>query len=395
NVIQQKKINANLEETSKLYFNYFERDWWRELDMFVSAADFESGNYAEIPAADVPFTNDLIRVGNGQANFGILREFGVGGVEHQYKWMHAMGDSEGALNVGGRFHFERFQDNAGSGDSPDAREGIFYRANNYETYSFSAFAYDEIKFENLIISPGVRVEIFEQEMVNRLNNSALYDKTTVAVLPGIGVNYGYKSFNFFGGLHRGMTPPSNGTLLTLNFGDTDSTDFAGQQVKAETSWNAELGARTNNKYISGEVAFFHLTIDDMIAAGRGTAFTNLGNVTSTGIEGNVTFKTSSLNEWLPDLFCTYTFLQTRINDGVLQFSALSDTIIPDVSGNELPYAPNHNLIIGLAWSYKDVVDLLVTYRHVSRSFSDYENIAFTSNRGDTGPIPAVDLFNAS
>ena len=396
NIIQQRKIKSNLEENTKLYFNYFDRDWWREHDMFTSAADYADGDYNEIPLSETPNVSDLIRVGNGQSNFGILRTFIVGGLEHQYLLKHKFNDSlSGAFNFGGRIHFERFIDNAGTGSAPDARTGTYYRANNYETYAYSFFAKEEFNFGSFILSPGFRVECFEQEMVNRLNMNRLYDATTLTFLPGVGFNYRMKSWNFFGGIHRGMTPPSNGTLLTLNFGETDSTDFEGLQLKSETSINYEIGIRHNSKILNGEITGFYMNIEDMIAAARGTAFTNLGMVSSLGFEGAVQLTLSNLNPWLPDLFSNYTFLQTEVHDGILTYSAISDTIIPDVSGNQLPYAPNHNLLVGFNYRIKKVVEIMFNYKYVSKCFSDYENIDYSFNRGDTGPIPAYWLFNGS
>jgi Fe(3+) dicitrate transport protein len=396
NIIQQRELKSNWEENTKVYFNYFDRDWWREHDMFASASDYEDGSYNEIPLAETANVTDLIRVGNGQTNFGILRTFMVAGVEHQYLWKHNIGDSvKGSLNLGARVHFERFLDNAGTGDAPDARSGTYYRANNYETYAYSFFAREEFDFGDFKLSPGFRIECFEQEMVNRLNGNQLNDATTLTFLPGLGFNYKLKSSNFFGGIHRGMTPPSNGTLLMLNFGETDDSSFEDLQLKSETSVNYELGFRTTNKYINAEVVGFYMRIHDMIAAARGTAFTNLGMVTSMGAESAVKLKLSKANEWLPDLFCNYTYLMTEVYDGVLTASAINDTIVPDVSGNELPYAPNHNLILGLNYSIKGIVDLMFNYRYISKSFSDYENIDYAFNRGDTGPIPAYWLFNAS
>ncbi|MEM9023137.1 MAG: TonB-dependent receptor, partial [Bacteroidota bacterium] len=396
NVLQQRKISSNWEESSKLYFNYFDRDWWREYDIFVRASDFENGNLVEVPLAESAGVDDLIRVGGGQANFGILREFLVGGAEHQYLWDHGLGEeAKGRFHIGGRIHFERFEDNAGNGDSPDAREAELWRANNYETYAYSLFARESITVDDLTFHPGVRLEVFEQELVNRLNDNELSDATTVVVLPGLGISYRWKDYTFFGGIHRGMTPPSNGTLLTLDFGQTDSTDFDGLDLKAETSLNTEVGVRTNQAYFTAEVAGFHLRIQDMIAAARGTSFTNLDKVTSTGIESAVTLKLSNINPWLPDLFATYTLLETEVHNGTLRASAISDTTSPDVSGNELPYAPRHNLVAGLIFRFKDRFELMANYRYVSRSWSDFENINFRFNRGDTGPIPSYYLFNAS
>ena len=236
NIIQQRELKSNWEENTKVYFNYFDRDWWREHDMFASASDYEDGSYNEIPLAETANVTDLIRVGNGQTNFGILRTFMVAGVDHQYLWKHNIGDSvKGSLNLGARVHFERFLDNAGTGDAPDARSGTYYRANNYETYAYSFFAREEFDFGDFKLSPGFRIECFEQEMVNRLNGNQLNDATTLTFLPGLGFNYKLKSSNFFGGIHRGMTPPSNGTLLMLNFGETDDSSFEDLQLKSETT----------------------------------------------------------------------------------------------------------------------------------------------------------------
>ena len=339
---------------------------------------------------------DLIRVGGGESNFGILRTFAAAGIEHQYKWNHGLGEAgDGSLQVGVRAHFERFQDNAGNGSSPDARTGEFYRANNYETYAYSVFALEELRLDELIITPGVRLELFEQEMVNRLNGNKLNDATVFAILPGIGFNYQLEKVNIFGGLHRGMTPPSNGTLLTLNFGETDDSDFEGLELKPESSWNSEIGFRTNRKWVETEIALFRITIEDMIAAARGTSFINLGSINSQGVESSVRVKASYWSKYLPTLFMTYTYLDTEIESGILRFSALEGVENPDVSGNELPYAPRHNLIVGLNYSLLKKARLMINYRYVSRSYSDYENIEFISNRGDTGPIPAFWLFNTS
>ena len=396
NAIQQRIISKNLEENTKLYFNFFDRDWWRELDMFTSYSDYVSGNYTEVPLAESNNYSDLIRVGNGQTNFGILRRFYVAGLEHKLHWKQKFkGDFKGYLNFGGRIHFERFIDVAVSGNAPDARSGIPYRANNYETYAIALFAEEKFEIDDLSITIGLRLEAFEQEVINRLNNNALDDATTVAFLPGLGFNYQIKGFNVFGGIHRGMTPPSNSTLFMLNFGETDNTDYDGLKLKAETSLNNEIGVRYFGHLLDFEVAGFQINIRDMIAAARGTSFTNIDKVTSSGIETFLNLKFSEIKPWLPNVSSTYTYLKTDIENGVLARSAINDTISPNVSGNSLPYAPKHNLILGLGYSLKNTIDIDVNYRYVSRCYSDYENIDYAFNRGDTGPIPSYWLLNAT
>ena len=67
-------------------------------------------------------------------------------------------------------------------------------------------------------------------------------------------------------------------------------------------------------------------------------------------------------EWLPNFFGTYTYLTTEIHDGILSRSAINDSIVPDVSGNQLPYAPNHNLILGLTYNIKKAVEIMFNYK---------------------------------
>ena len=395
-VIQQKTLSKNWEENTKLYFNYFSRDWWREYDMFVSEQDYSNGNLTEIEVQNSAYVDDLIRVGNGSSNFGILRDFSVAGIDQQYLHKHEINDTIfGSLKIGARFHFERFKDHAVNGDSPVARNGVHYRANNYETYAYSFFIKEELTIGDFLLIPGVRAELFEQEMVNLINNNRYDDAIIFEILPGLGFNYKLNKVDVFGGVHKGMTPPSNGTLLTLNFGNTSGTDFDGLSLKSESSINSEFGIRTNQKGFSMEATIFNINIRDMIAAARGTQFTNLDQVTSRGIEIFSNLSTSELIEWLPDFFVSYTYLKTEIHNGELRFSALDGSVSPDVSGNELPYAPRHNLIIGSVINVKSKFSFMINHKYVSKSYSDYENIPYIHNRGDTGPIPAFWTLNTT
>ena len=110
--------------------------------------------------------------------------------------------------------------------APDSRDGIYFipavtneesptivgQSHHYETMAFSAFMSETIKMGALDLRPGIRFEAFEQERVDRLAGSLYLDKTTLAVLPGFGFITDLKSFNLFGGVHRGFTPPSSGAL---------------------------------------------------------------------------------------------------------------------------------------------------------------------------------------
>ena len=121
------------------------------------------------------------------------------------------------------------------------------------------------------------------------------------------MNYEFGRFNFFGGIHRGYTAPSSGALKVTNFGQ--NVDTGGLDLEPEKSWNMELGVRSWLPGIILETSGFFVKIEDLVAAGRGTAFKNLGKVDLSGVETAMTLGLSELVTILPDLNLSYTYLR--------------------------------------------------------------------------------------
>lgn len=407
-VIIHNRLNQNLNSVTKIYSSYFDRNWWREFDIFVKAEDFEKGKLEPVPWYS---RGDLVRTGNGKNNFGILRSFYTLGIKRNYQLYHNLLGSEAKMDFGGRIHWERFEDQKKIGSSPDAREGFMVvdtgkqkeiatfgkppifsaLAQNYETIAFSGYLLENWEpINNLNLSPGFRVEVFEQERIDRLAGNKYQDKTTAVILPGLGFNYNLKHFDIFGGVHRGFTPPSSGALKILNFG---SVKDQGIDLKAEKSWNYETGVRGYLDWVTFQITGFQLDIEDMVAAGRGTAFKNLGRVTNMGVENTLEFHLSEWNSILPDFHFIYTYLNTEVTQG--KISTYNSNSIIDISGNKLPYAPTHSFVTGLTENIRSWLNLRVDLKYTGKVYTDFENLETTSNRGDKGPIEPYYILNAS
>ncbi|MEM1041612.1 MAG: TonB-dependent receptor [Bacteroidota bacterium] len=415
--IYNRSLSADVSSLTRAYVSVFDRRWWRENDVFIRSADLDA--YNEDPSSVsfvAPFSidedSDVVRVGNGRDNFGILRTFYAAGVEHAYTWSHTLFGGESELEAGARLHVERFIDDRVLGDSPGAREGVYTqtdpdteeeivasnpsagvvaKAQNYETAAVALFASERLRFGALEVTPGLRLEVFEQERVDRLQGSILDDKTTVVLLPGLGLNYQVGASNLFAGIHRGFTPPSSGALTIVDFGNT--IEDGGLDVEAEKSWNVEAGFRVASPLLAAEVAGFYLYIDDLVAAGRGTAFRNLGSAQTYGAEVAATVRGARFGP-LPDLHLSYTFLQTEVLDGLIPSAVVNNVSAVAIDGNELPYAPAHNLTVGLSRTVRGVT-ARADLRFVSEVFTDFENLDFATGRGETGPVPSYALLNAS
>ena len=404
-LIYTNKVTENLVSNTTAYTSLFDRRWWREDDIFVRPASLETGNLVPVPYFQ---TGDLVRTGNGKSNFGILRTFYVGGIEQNYTVKHSISGNVGEAEIGGRVHWERFIDDKKIGDAPDARDGVYYtgtpgstedpvrlvgQSHHYETMALALYAREQLELQNLTLTLGSRFEVFKQDRVDRLRGSVLADKVSSVLLPGIGVNYQVGDFNFFGSIHRGYTAPSSGALKVTNFGQ--NFEVGGLDLKPEKSWNYELGFRSWIRGVTLETAGFMITVEDLVAAGRGTAFKNLGKVNLSGLEMAIGLGISEFVPILPDLNFTYTFLQTEIVDGIVKSATIAGNVDVDLNGNELPYAPQHTFTVGLAKHIGDVLRMRADLRFVDEVFTDFENIQQTKNRGDTGPIPSYTIVNAS
>ena len=404
-LIYTNKISTNLVSNTTMYTSVFDRRWWREDDIFVRPAAFETGNLVPVPYFQ---TGDLVRTGNGKSNFGILRTFYVGGLEQNYTLNHGIAGNLGRAEIGGRVHWERFIDDKKTGDAPDARDGVYYtgtpgseedpvkivgQSHHYETLALALYAKEQMSFKRLTLTPGLRFEVFKQDRVDRLRGSVLADKVSSVLLPGIGVNYELGQLNFFGGIHRGYTAPSSGALKVTNFGQ--NVDAGGLDLKPEKSWNIELGFRSWIPGIILETSGFLIRVEDLVAAGRGTAFKNLGKVDLSGIEMAMTLGISEFVSILPDFNMSYTYLQTNIVDGIVKSATIAGNVDVELNGKELPYAPRHTFTVGLSKQIADMVRMRADVRFVDEVFTDFENLEKTFNRGDTGPIPSYAIVNAS
>ena len=290
-------------------------------------------------------------------------------------WLDSMGNGE--------------WDNVDSDDHPAAGQ-----SHHYESMAFSAFISQSYNFNSFIVNPGFRLEVFEQEKIDRLNGSSYEDKTTVVFLPGIGFNKALGSFNIFGGIHRGFTPPSSGTIAIVGFGDNPVS--GGLDLEAEKSWNKELGFRFQNNIVDFELSGFHVDIENLVAAGRSTAFKNLGKIESKGLELGSLLSFSQYSMFLPDVNLSYCYLNTTVLDGELETNVKGESGIVSIAGKELPYAPAHTLMVGLEHNLNDRFSSRIDFKYVSKSYTDFENFENdVYGLGIAGLIPEYQIWNLS
>jgi len=426
--VYNRRYNDDVQGTTKLYANVFHRPWWREKDVFVEADAYQDPS---VDAEPVPpnTPGPLMRVGvsdvkddltlDDKPYFGNIRTFYVTGIEHSFDIQHGVFGQEADLEIGGRLHWERFKDDRKISGEVGVREGVFYEgdvadpgpvtiiggSSVYETRALSLYAMEDVQWGALRLSPGFRLEVFEQSRINRLKGSQYRDQTSVVPLPSLGFNWnvgtadlgpalGEGNLRLFGGVHRGYTPPSSATFAIVGFDPPSATSGGGGgfDLKAEKSWNSEFGLRGRSPAGQFAVSGFYLYVEDLVG-GRTRFQQNLGVVESYGLEARTKVQGGAFAGPLPTLDVSYTYLQSAVVQGVV--TSAIDGGPEDIGGNELPAAPTHTATVGLTKTFASIgLTLSTDLSYTGRFYTDLENLERTNNRGERGPVPAHTVLDA-
>lgn len=272
-------IDGQSNLTSTLYYNAFERDWYK--------LDKVNGSNP----AKVMLDNPDALTGAELADFKIKsndREYYLFGLESKYTRSFNAGEAFHKLEAGIRLHkdkIDRFQDAAyfegvyaGDFANPDRVTGPSSEGDREQTSeALALYVSDRIEFGSWVLTPGARWETVDWDYVRRdgrdpeQTGSGSYS----IFAPGIGFEYILgENRKLFGGYHRGYSVPSPGAKRS-GFDEEVSDSF-------------EFGYRAagNGSFYFEAVGFYtlldDLIVEDSIAGGPGDG--NVGDVDTLGLE---------------------------------------------------------------------------------------------------------------
>jgi Fe(3+) dicitrate transport protein len=375
--------------TTSVYGSYFQRDWWRQ-----------SSNSNERPndSAD-PNCGGMDNLFTTCGNQGRLRRYSLWGVEPRLTISHDLFGIRNETDLGLRLHYEiqnRVQQN---GDGPTSRTGLVVEDNERRNQAYSAFVQNRFLLGKWVITPGLRVERIFYERTNRLaSGGAGITGTTdlTQFVPGLGIAYNVaESTTVFAGVHRGFAPPRTEDNINNTTGGAVDLD-------PELSWNYEVGVRTLPRSgVRLEGTFFRMDYENQvvpasIAGGAGATFTNGGETLHQGLElaGRVDAGTLLKTSHNVYFGAAYTFLPIAEFQGV-RFSNIVAFNTVSVSGNRIPYAPEHMLNANVGYAHPIGIHAIVEAVHTSDQFADDLNTVEPSPEGQRGLIPAHTVWNAT
>lgn len=390
-VTVQHYFTDNIEFITRMYYWYATRDWNRQ--------DFtRNRDFAPPPSNTVSVLGDESIDGGAiylRESFGSRdRTFQGMGVEPRLIIDYPAFGQTHQMHTGVRFHYEKLLNERNNRATFDAAP-ITRDRDDRSALAFSFFFQNTFQVtEDLRVIPGFRLEHYTQKRHITVEQNAPVDitgQTTQTVLiPGLGITYQMPgNTTLFTGVHRGFAPPRVSAAVTSSGEDLD--------LQPEFSWNFEFGFRTNPwDFWLAEAAFFFMDFTNQVipaseSGGASNLLTNAGETRHLGGEF-----ASSL-----DLLgiagmkgAQQLFLETRYT----YVNAKNSTPGGVFEGNFLPYAPEHNLVLGLRYQANEGVakglELGMEAQYVSSQFADQANTLIPDATGTIGLIPSYWLANA-
>ncbi|OZB40905.1 MAG: TonB-dependent siderophore receptor [Alishewanella sp. 34-51-39] len=219
--------------------------------------------------------------------------------------------------------------------------------------SVAGYAQSRIQLtDELAVTPGLRIESYEQKRVILTDNNSQAKTTNTELLPGVGLTYELTTAaQLYGGVYRAFSPASNGVALD---GLTD------QQLDGERSVNYELGLRGSAGAANYEVSAFYMNFANQVVTGNSDpnlSQSNAGKTEHTGMEFLLGyelgggFRVDTNATWVPT---------SEFKSGVN-------------AGNRIPYAPK--VLANLALSYTgEALSVALTAHHRGEQYADPTNI---------------------
>ncbi|HQT01434.1 MAG TPA: TonB-dependent siderophore receptor [Thiobacillus sp.] len=354
------QINDTVKLKTLLYWSQLTRDYWRR----------------EVQARSANGTTFVPCDGSAYCMNGNNRTFEMMGMDSRLNINHDSFGIKNEAEIGIRLHSDKLNNTKlRSKTDPNARSGDLTTDDTQEAQGVAFYGQNRfILNERVAITPGLRIETYDQSRKNELTGLS-GESSTTEVMPGIGATWQLApQAQLFAGAFKGFSPAMVATAISGSGVD--------QQLDAERSTNFEIGVRGTAQRLSYEATAFRMDFANQIipqseSGGVGATATNAGETLNQGLEGALGYKigggwsVDGNATWVP----TAKFNSTKIVGGI------------DRNGNRLPYAPELTANLAVSYATGGLRTSLGAY-HVSSQFVDPENTVAQSTDGRRGEVPA-------
>ena len=346
---------------SALYWNYFERNWYKldhastTVNPALDGRGRISGGSGRTSLNQALLDPALVAVLQGTApgSIGVkanARFYHAFGWQNQVNWKFETGAVQHELVGGLRLHYDRIfreqwvdvYNGDGNFGFANYSRGIPGEESNRleEAFAVAAYVEDRIEIGQLTLSPGFRYERIDVSSTD-FNGAGVKQSADYGVWAGgIGFNYEWNDcHSSYGGVYRGFSIPGPSSYLS--------------GVREEESLGYELGWRYRNGGLLVDTAAFFTDFDNLISTDAGLANNrsfNAGAAEVYGLEGLVQYDPGQGQGWgfgLP-MYVSATWTSAELKDALATGGA--DNIYSGGQpGADVPYVPEWKLAAGIGY----------------------------------------------
>lgn len=313
-------INADTELQTLLYWSEMNRDSWR---YGVNAT-------ASQAAGRWIYTDNVS---------GFNRAFERIGAETRLIAKNTIFNIPGEAEIGLRLMNEKMDDVTINAKRATPRSGTTAKDTKDSAKSVALYAQNRFDIsDQLSVTPGVRVERYEQQRDDKQKNETVKTSNT-EVMPGLGVTYQFiPAVQLYASVYKAFSPALNGDSLS---------GMKDQKLDAETAVSWELGLRGQQDAVRYELTAFRMDFDNqIIPANSNPNFqtTNGGKTYNQGLEGAVSLEFE--NGF--DVFANLTWIANAEFKGDRYNKNGS---LKSKDGDRVPYTPEWVANLGVGYTY--------------------------------------------
>ena len=313
-------INPDTELQTLLYWSEMNRDYWR---YGVNPTDSQA-------AGRWIYTDNVS--GNNRAFERI-------GAETRLIAKNTIFNIPGEAEIGLRLMNEKMDDVTINAKRATPRSGTTAKDTKDSAKSVALYAQNRFDIsDQLSVTPGVRVERYEQQRDDKQKNETVKTSNT-EVMPGLGVTYQFiPAVQLYASVYKAFSPALNGDSLS---------GLKDQKLDAETAVSWELGLRGQQDAVRYELTAFRMDFDNqIIPANSNSDFqsTNGGKTYNQGLEGAVSLEFE--NGF--DVFANLTWIANAEFKGDRYNKNGS---LKSKDGDRVPYTPEWVANLGVGYTY--------------------------------------------
>ncbi len=330
------EINSDVSLSTLVYWSEMNRDYWR----------FAVNNAASQAAGRWVYTNNV--AGNN-------RSFERVGLDSRLTVNHKTFGIGNQAEIGIRIMDEEMVDQQINATRANPRSGTIGTDRVDSAVSYALFVQNRFDVtDRLSITPGLRIENYEQKRRDRRNSANDGKSSNTEYLPGVGATYRLSAeAQLYGSVYKAFSPPLNSQSIVTG---------VDQQLDAERSNNIEVGLRGRSGNARYEITAFQMDFDNQItpAISGGLTNANAGSTMHRGMEAAFGYAWASgisldaNMTWIP----TADYREDR-GGGILR-------------GNRLPYSPEWLANVTLAYTKGPLRTALIG-RYVDEQYGNGDN----------------------